>query len=84
RVHAQLARQGEHATPELVRSIMRDLGLVACQPRPWRHHLTESAPSAGAIPDLVGRDFTAEAPGCKMVGDITYSAQLTVMCSSSA
>ncbi|MGH4018204.1 MAG: IS3 family transposase, partial [Pseudonocardiaceae bacterium] len=72
RVHAQLARQGEHATPELVRSIMRDLGLVACQPRPWRHHLTESDGSGCPIPDLVGRDFTAEAPGCKMVGDITY------------
>ena len=26
----------------------------------------------GPIPDLVGRDFTADAPGQKMVGDITY------------
>jgi len=72
RVHAQLARWGQHCTPELVRDIMRDLGLVPCQPRPWRHNLTESDPCASPIPDLVRRDFTAEAPGRKMVGDITY------------
>ena len=34
RVHAQLARWQEHCTPELVRALMRALGLVACQPRP--------------------------------------------------
>lgn len=71
RLHAQLARWNEHCTPELVRALMRALGLVACQPRPWRHSLTESGPS-GPIPDLVARDFTAQAPGIKMVGDITY------------
>ena len=71
RLHAQLARWGEHCTPELVRALMRALDLVACQPKPWRHSLTESGP-AGPIPDLVRRDFTAEAPGVKMVGDITY------------
>lgn len=72
RVHAQLARWDVHCGPELVRAIMRDLGLVPCQPRPWRHTLTESDPTADPIPDLVNRDFTAEAPGRKMVGDITY------------
>src|SRR5680860_1721685 len=30
------------------------------------------AGASGPIPDLVERDFTAEAPGTKMVGDITY------------
>ena len=34
--HAQLARWGVRAGPELVRALMRELGLVACQPRPWR------------------------------------------------
>ncbi len=71
RVHAQLARWGEQASLELVRALMRQLGLVACQPRPWRHNLTESGPS-GPIPDLVRRDFGADAPGTKLVGDITY------------
>jgi putative transposase len=72
RVHAALRRSGHACSPELVRALMRELGLVPCQPRPWRHSLTEADPAAGPIPDLVGRDFTASAPGEKMVGDITY------------
>jgi transposase InsO family protein len=74
RVHAEVARWGLQCSPELVRSIMRERGLVPCQPCPWRHSLTEAEADAGAgpIPDLVNRDFTARAPGEKMVGDITY------------
>jgi putative transposase len=72
RLHAELARQGERCSVELVRALVRELGLVPCQPRPWRHSLTEADPAAGAMPDLVARDFTAAAPGEKMVGDITY------------
>ena len=71
RVHAQLARWGEAASLELVRALMRDLRLVPCQPRPWRPTTTIAA-DAGGVPDLVGRDFTAAAPGVKLVGDITY------------
>jgi transposase InsO family protein len=71
RLHAVLARGGERCSPELVRALMRGLGLQPCQPGPWRHSLTEQG-QAGPIPDLVNRDFTAENPGQKMVGDITY------------
>lgn len=73
RVHAEVWRRGAEASPELVRSIMRSEGLVACQPRPWRFCLTEQG-TTGPIPDLVGRCFTAEEPGTKFVGDITYIA----------
>ena len=83
RIAAQLARSGIAAGYELVRRIMRELGLVPCQPRPWRPATTVQG-QAGPIPDLVNRDFTAEIPGQKMVGDITYSAQLAVMCSPAA
>jgi putative transposase len=72
RVHAELARLAQHCSVELVRGLMRELQLVPCQPRPWRLNLTEQDPAAGPIPDLVDRDFTADAPGVKMVGDITY------------
>lgn len=72
RVHAALLRQGDVCGPELVRDLMSELGLVACQPRPWRPTTTQAGDGAAAIPDLVGRDFTAEAPGRKLVGDITY------------
>ena len=82
RVHAELGRRDVPAGLELVRSVMRDQGLVPCQPRPWRASLTEGDGSVLSIPDLVNRDFMADAPGEKMVGDITYSAQLAVMCSS--
>jgi transposase InsO family protein len=71
RIHAALARQGEQASPELVRAIMRELDLVPCQPQPWRPTTTQPGDPA-AIPDLLGRDFTADAPGRKLVGDITY------------
>ena len=72
RMHAALVRGGEQCCPELVRSLMRELGLEPCQPKPWRHSLTEQDGQAGPIPDLVNRDFTADEPGRKMVGDITY------------
>ena len=72
RVHAVLARQGDDCGPELVRAIMRELGLVACQPRPWRPTTTQAGAGAEAVADLVGRDFSADAPGQNMVGDITY------------
>jgi putative transposase len=71
RIASQLARWGVAAGLELVRALMRELGLVACQPRPWRPSTTQQG-AAGPIPDLVNRDFTAAAPGEKMVGDITY------------
>jgi putative transposase len=72
RVHAALARQGEGYGPELVRDLMRELGLVACQPRRWRPTTTQAGERGQAVVDLVGRDFSADAPGSKMVGDITY------------
>jgi putative transposase len=71
RVAAQLARWGVAAGLELVRAVMGELGLVPCQPRPWRPATTQQG-AAGPIPDLVGRVFTADVPGEKMVGDITY------------
>ena len=72
RVHVDLVAWGAPAGPELVRSLMRELGLEPCQPRPWRVSLTEGDGQEHDIPDLVDRDFTADAPGQKMVGDITY------------
>ncbi len=71
RVHVELGRQGEDVSDELVRQLMREQGLVACQPRPYKPATTVQGDEAG-IPDLVARDFTADAPGVKLVGDITY------------
>lgn len=71
RVHAVLIRSGFIVDDDTVRLIMRELGLVACQPRPWRP-VTTDGDDTHRIPDLVGRDFTATAVGTKFVGDVTY------------
>jgi transposase InsO family protein len=72
RIHADLVDEGSECSPELVRHIMREQGLVPCQPRPFRVTTEADAAAAAGIPDLVDRDFTAECPGVKFVGDITY------------
>jgi transposase InsO family protein len=71
RVHAALARRGEHCSAELVRALMREQGLIPAQVRAFQPATTVQGNYQG-IPDLVGRDFTAERPGVKLVGDITY------------
>jgi len=72
RIHADLAGEGTECSLELVRQIMRARGLVACQPRPFRVTTTADAQAAAGMPDLVRRDFDADRPGVKFVGDITY------------
>uniref|UniRef100_UPI0004CA9AD9 IS3 family transposase n=1 Tax=Streptosporangium amethystogenes TaxID=2002 RepID=UPI0004CA9AD9 len=71
RVHAALLRRGEHCSAELVRALMRELDLTPAQARAFRPTTTVQGDFHG-IPDLVRRDFTAEQPGTKLVGDITY------------
>lgn len=72
RIHADLVDEGITCSPELVRSIMRQEELVPCQPRPFRVTTEADAKAAANMPDLVERNFTAERPGQKFVGDITY------------
>ena len=43
--------------------MMRQEGLVACQPRPFRITTEADAVAAENIPDLLKRDFTADRPG---------------------
>ncbi len=50
---------------------MREAGLRACRPRAYKR-TTIPGKDAVARPDLIGRDFTAEVPGTRMVGGITY------------
>ena len=51
---------------------MRQEGLIACQPRPFRVTTQADAVAAANMPDLLTRNFTAVRPGVKFVGDITY------------
>ena len=76
RIHAALVPMDvdEDASPELVRALMRELGLVPCQPRPFRP-TTTIAGDAAAVADLLGRDFTAQAPGTQAAPTSPTSAQ---------
>jgi putative transposase len=71
RVAAQLNREGRDCSVGLVAELMRETGLRACQPRAYKR-TTVPGEQPVPSPDLVSRDFTAEAPGQKLVGDITY------------
>jgi transposase InsO family protein len=50
---------------------MRERGLRGCQPRAYKR-TTVPGEQPVTSPDLIGRDFTAAAPGARLVGDITY------------
>jgi putative transposase len=71
RVTAQLNRDGHPCSVGLVVVLMRELGLRACQPRAFRR-TTVPGEEPVVSADLIGRDFTAPAPGQRLVGDITY------------
>jgi putative transposase len=71
RVHVDLVDAGVRASPGMVRTIMRREQIAGAQPRA-RKRTTIPADDAEARPDLLRRDFTADRPGTKLVGDITY------------
>jgi transposase InsO family protein len=72
RMHAALVRDGEQVGRDQVARLMRAAGLRGAKRRgkPWR--TTIGDPTAQQRPDLVQRDFTAEAPDRLWVGDFTY------------
>lgn len=70
-LHAALQRRGVQAHRDTVPLLMRALGLQASQPRA-KVRTTVPAADLDSRPDLVKRDFTADKPGMKWVGDITY------------
>ncbi|WP_406632059.1 IS3 family transposase [Amycolatopsis sp. WGS_07] len=70
RVTAELRRRGETVNHKRVERVMRERR-IAGHTRRRRHSLTRPDKTAAA-PDLIGRDFTADEPGQRLVGDITY------------
>ena len=67
-----LRRAGESAPRCQVQRLMRAHGIQGAKRRgkPWRTTIAD--PDAVRRPDLVGRDFTAEAPNRLWVGDLSY------------
>ncbi|MER6162966.1 IS3 family transposase [Streptomyces sp. NPDC001868] len=71
RIHAGLRRLGHRVNRKRIERVMRERGISGVTRR-RRKGLTRPAKRAVPAPDLIARDFTAPAPGMKLVGDITY------------
>jgi len=71
RIARELNDRGYACSVGLVADIMRAHGLVAVQPRAYRV-TTVAGDTDRYPPDLIRRNFTAEVPGTRLVGDITY------------
>ncbi len=71
RVHAELHAQGIHCGRKRVARLMREQGLSAQRPR-HRTITTQSEKGVQVAPNLLQRDFHAEAPDQKWVADTTY------------
>ncbi|KPI17042.1 Integrase catalytic region [Actinobacteria bacterium OK006] len=70
-IHAELRRLGQAVNRKRVARVMRERGIQGAHRR-RRRSLTRPDKKAKPAPDLVGRDFHAERPGTKLVGDITF------------
>ncbi|WP_331756165.1 IS3 family transposase (plasmid) [Streptomyces anulatus] len=72
RITAELREEnGGAVNHKRVARIMRASGIEGVRLR-RRHRTTVPGPAAAKAPDLIGRDFTADKPNTKYVGDITY------------
>jgi putative transposase len=70
RIHAELAAKGIRVGRKRIARLMRQLGVTGVSRR--RFITTTVKGDARQAPDLVERDFTAEAPDRLWVADITY------------
>jgi putative transposase len=71
RIHAELAAEGVRVGRKRVARLMRSTGLAGISRRK-RPRTTVKAQGVSTAPDLVQRQFTAEAPDRLWVADITY------------
>ncbi|MEU3047074.1 IS3 family transposase [Streptomyces sp. NPDC006984] len=71
RIHAELRRLDRSVNRKRVERIMREREITGVTRRK-RRSLTRAAKKAVPAADLISRNFTAAAPGRKLVGDITY------------
>ena len=70
RLHADLRDDGWKVSEKTVADSMRRQGLVARRIK-RRNGLTRQDKTAPKFPDLLKRDFTADRPNARWVGDMT-------------
>ena len=71
RVHAELRARGRRVGRKRVARLMRGMGLAARRRRRFRR-TTDSCHAFPIAPNLLGRNFTAEAPDRVWLADLTY------------
>lgn len=71
RIEKELRRRGHRTSRKRVAASMVRQGLVARPPRRWKR-TTDSSHREHIAPNLLARNFTAEAPDRVWVGDTTY------------
>lgn len=71
RITAELHEDGERVNHKRVARVMRTIGLAGLRLR-RKHRTTIPDPAAAKVPDLIGRNSTADEVNTKYVGDITY------------
>jgi transposase InsO family protein len=71
RITAELRETGVAVNHKRVGRVMRRVGITGLHLRK-KVRTTVPEPSAAPVPDLIERDFTAQAPNTRYVGDITY------------
>jgi transposase InsO family protein len=72
RLHTQLQAEGYHVGRHRARSLLREQGLKAIQPRSFAPRTSDSRHTARMSPNLLsGRDFPTR-PNEVLIGDITY------------
>ncbi|WP_410673396.1 IS3 family transposase [Amycolatopsis sp. cmx-4-68] len=71
RITAELHRRGHTVNHKRVERLMREHGLAGITRRKRRTTTRPAASPVAPVADLIRRDFTAEKPGTRLVGDIT-------------
>lgn len=72
RITEELRARSYTVNHKRVARLLRDLGLQGRHKRKFKPCTTQCDPDGPVFPDLIKRDFTAENPNERWVGDITY------------
>ena len=72
RIHAELKAQGRGVSRGRIERLMRHHGIRAIMARPRRVRTTDSRHDFPIAPNLLDRNFTANAPNRIWLADITY------------
>jgi len=74
RIHVCLAREGKHISEKIVRKIMSECGLIVKSKRKNKKYSSYKGEITPAVPNVINRDFHADAPNRKWLTDITEFA----------